>query len=69
MKLSTELKLISENCGLPNEFLEQELIHLVKNSGEDPQTVGLEKIREIMTEFLQDVFTDLLEDSKQSKNG
>lgn len=54
---------ISET-GLQNEGIEDEFSKLLQKHSLDPQNLTLEQLREVMTEYLQDVFVETLQKQK-----
>ncbi len=49
------LKEIVEATGLPQQELSSELAHMIIAAGQNPTTVTLEDLREILAEYAQDV--------------
>ena len=64
--VANEIKILSENCGLPQSWAEENLVKLVQQSGQDPALVNLDQLREILAEFLQDVFVAAQEHYKEN---
>ncbi len=50
-----------EKTGLPKELVAREFKKWILEKGENPQTISLEGIREILVQITQEIFSDLAE--------
>lgn len=53
------LNTLIENCDLPSDLIQDELSTLIQKAGHEAENLNLDQLREIMTEYLQDVFVEL----------
>jgi hypothetical protein len=58
---------IVDLSGLPEEVIKGEFINYIKERGFDPQTVGIEEIRFVLFEYLQEVLLGVKSDLNQSE--
>lgn len=58
------VNLVIENSGLPEDYARNRLEKLLNQAGFDPDQAGLEEIREVLANLLQDLILD--EDTEES---
>jgi hypothetical protein len=52
------LNTIAVATGLPQEMVMRELMQLIEKAGKSAETIGLDDLREILAQFLQDVLLE-----------
>lgn len=55
------INFVVENTGLPADPVRRELDGLLEKHGVNPDTMTLEDLREVLADYLQDVFLELQE--------
>ncbi len=53
---------IKDMTNLPEDFVRNEIVSVVKLAGLNPQTITLEELRGVLADYLQDVLVDTKND-------
>ena len=59
--MDTPYKLLTSALGIPESELHEQLGPLIEKTGKKPNELGLEDLRSIVAEYLQDTFVELKE--------
>ena len=63
------INFVVENTGLPAEPVHRELNGLLEKHGVNPDSMTLEDLREVLADYLQDVFLELQEKENRPSAG
>ena len=63
------IKEIARGTGLPEDWVQQRLRGLMAASGLDPETAGLEQLREVLATLVQDVLIEAKASIRSQETG